>query len=71
MLEVRKDRGVLVDDGHFFAMTSLFSPNFPYAEFVDGKWIKPVDSYDSREDEFISWEEFEKRIAGSAMDEKC
>lgn len=63
MLEVRKDTGVLVYEGNFFAHTASFSAGRPYAEFVDGSWVKPVDPVDPWEAKVISWEEFAKRTS--------
>ena len=62
MLSVVKDK-VLMDDGHFFARTASLDAGTPYAEFIDGAWVRPEDPFDPWEDKVISWEEFEKRTS--------
>lgn len=64
MLEVRKDRGVIVsEEGNFFAPTTSPAAKVPYAEYINGEWLRPIDPLDPRDDEVISWEEFINRTS--------
>lgn len=64
MIDVRKDEGVMVDDGYYFAFTSLDSPcPYAYAEFINGVWSAPRDSCDTWNAKVISWDEFTKRTS--------
>ncbi len=61
-VEIDKN-SVFVHEDQFFAYVTTIDCGIAIAEYVAGRWVRPIDDYDPLNDRCISWEEFESQTS--------